>query len=316
MRIKAFILAAGYGTRLAPLTKNFSKPALPILGIPIFWFSAWHFSRTLGIKEIIINTCHAPHSLGKAAADKDLKKFTGVGFIISDETKQILGTSGALKKIQRYVGHETLCVVNGDALFFPNWSQLIEYHRIKKALLTIHVRAFDCSSYTEVKINSDGLVTQFCQDAHKGLMFSGAYVMEPAVFDLIPEGPSDLKTTVFESLIKKQKLFAFRDDVEWFDTGSKKEFVQTQFQLTTRLPTTKELICVKMKEISPGCYIPKAWKPNFQLKAPVVMTGRATSWLKHSESYGPFFVGIEPPTKQKDFPKSNAVVLADQVYTF
>ncbi|PYS53069.1 MAG: hypothetical protein DMF68_00475, partial [Acidobacteria bacterium] len=66
--MRAMILAAGYGTRLWPLTVDRTKPAIPFLGKPLAGYVAEYLSR-YGCREVIVNLHHRPESVRKALGD-------------------------------------------------------------------------------------------------------------------------------------------------------------------------------------------------------------------------------------------------------
>ena len=66
--MKAFILAAGFGTRLWPLTEDRTKPAIPFLNRPLIAYCVEYLARH-GIRDIIINLHHQPDSIRRALGD-------------------------------------------------------------------------------------------------------------------------------------------------------------------------------------------------------------------------------------------------------
>ena len=66
--MKAMILAAGFGTRLFPLTIDRTKPAIPFLGKPLVGYVAEYVAK-FGFKDIIVNLHHQPDSVHKALGD-------------------------------------------------------------------------------------------------------------------------------------------------------------------------------------------------------------------------------------------------------
>src|SRR5581483_8746733 len=154
--------------------------SLPILGIPTFWFTAWHLQRSLKLSEIALNMGHAPETLVAAASDKELLKKTKLKFHFSDESREILGSSGALWKLKEYLSDGLIAVSNGDSICFPNWKKMIEFHKSKKAKMTLHLRPFKNSSeqYTDIEISSLGTVKKFGEKKRSGLMFSGSYLLD------------------------------------------------------------------------------------------------------------------------------------------
>lgn len=311
---KGLVLCAGLGTRLRPLTLNYAKPALPVLGIPSVWFSAWHLKKELGLKEMAVNIGHAPKTLQTALEDKALHQKLEINFHISDESSQILGSSGVLWKLKDWVGSDRLFATNGDSIFYPDWEKMLAAHIQSKALMTLHVRAFndEDGEFTHIEIDDAGKVKSLGSKMKKGTMFSGAYIIEPEVIKNIPAGVSDLKTTVFDPLIKQQKLFAFKESIPWFDTGTVASYAKTQFDLLLREPKFKELVELKMKQVEPGIWIPKEWQAkDLHVKAPAVLQGTLQQWLACSDSFGPRFIGIEPPGVKKKLTTRDAIVFDD-----
>lgn len=312
--MKALVLAAGLGTRLRPLTEVRAKPALPVVGIPTFWYSVWHLNRELRINAFAMNVCHAPDSIKATAEDLDLRRFTGVHFTYSDETKQILGSSGALWRLKDWIGSEMLAVCNGDTICFPAWTRMAQFHRENGALLTLHVRGFDggAEPYTNIEVANDGRVTALGAKSMTGVMFSGAYLLEPELLARLPNGVSELRPTLLEPLIKEGKLYAFREDIPWLDTGNVASYAQAQFDLLEVLPQARTLVEVKMREENVGCWVPRSWKKGGSLpilKGPTVITGNQEEWAASNKFYGPRFVGIEPPPAGMPIPFEKSVVL-------
>ncbi|MGE4232320.1 MAG: NDP-sugar synthase [Bacteriovoracia bacterium] len=319
-RPKALILAAGFGTRLRPLTDSRAKPSLPILGIPTFWYSVWHLKNELGIEEFAINLSHAPDSVRQACADPDLQKKLKVRFYFSDETSNILGSSGALWKIRDWVGDSKLIVCNGDTISFPSWRRMFEFHEQTQAMLTLHLRPFkDKIAYTIIDCDSWGKVLALLPAQTEGTMFTGCYVVEPSALLMLPPEKSELRKTLLEPLLAQGRLYGFSEDIGWFDTGAINAFAQTQLSLLTKMPFCRNLVEIKMQEAVPGCWVPKTWTKGqierLVFRPPVVLNGSFEQWLSNSKSYGPRFVGLNPPQNfSSESETENALVSED--FTF
>lgn len=311
---KGLVLCAGLGTRLRPLTLQYAKPALPVLGIPSVWFSVWHLSQSLQLRELAVNVGHAPETLRKVLDDAVLVKKTGANFFVSDESSQILGSSGVLWKLKDWIGSDTLFATNGDSIFYPNWKQMFEVHKSSGALMTLHVRSFDHGDgeFTDLQIDSHGRLLKLESKKKSGTMFSGAYILDASVIADIPAGVSELKNTVLDPLIKKQKLFTYKEDIAWFDTGTIPAYAKTQFELLKAEPRFQELIELKMKQHGKQVWVPKEWnETKLQLKAPAVLQGNASDWLEHGKEFGPNFIGIQSPTEKELEQNKNAIVIGD-----
>ena len=107
---KAVVLAAGFGTRLRPLTLVHPKPLLPIWGTSILERAIRRLERW-GVEEIAVNAHHlAPQIRMYAAARKGSAKITVA------EEPEILGTGGVLNPLRMWLGDKPFWLVNGDVL--------------------------------------------------------------------------------------------------------------------------------------------------------------------------------------------------------
>ena len=102
----AFLLAAGFGTRLRPLTEVVPKPLLPVCGIPMLDYALAHV-RAHGHTDVIVNAHHLWHDVGSWASDNDV--------ILRVEEPLILGTGGGLRATLDDL-EEPVVVVNADIL--------------------------------------------------------------------------------------------------------------------------------------------------------------------------------------------------------
>ncbi|MDQ3321798.1 MAG: nucleotidyltransferase family protein, partial [Acidobacteriota bacterium] len=110
--MKAMILAAGFGTRLFPLTIDRTKPAIPFLGKPLVGYVAEYVAR-FGFKDVVVNLHHQPESVKKALGDGGAY---GVKIHYTLEEPKILGTAGALDNARHLLENETFLIVNGKII--------------------------------------------------------------------------------------------------------------------------------------------------------------------------------------------------------
>src|SRR5262245_61205035 len=107
--MKAMILAAGFGTRLWPLTIGRTKPAIPLLNRPLISYTI-DYLRRYGFDDLIINLHHEPDSVRQQIGDGS---DYGVRIDYSIEEPEILGTAGALDRVRDQLAQESFVVVNG-----------------------------------------------------------------------------------------------------------------------------------------------------------------------------------------------------------
>src|SRR5205085_5784808 len=100
--MKAMILAAGFGTRLWPLTVDRTKPAVPFLNKPLITYSV-EYLRRFHITEMIVNLHHQGESIRRALG---YSSSLGVQIRYSEEA-EILGTSGALDHARHWLDDDT-----------------------------------------------------------------------------------------------------------------------------------------------------------------------------------------------------------------
>jgi NDP-sugar pyrophosphorylase family protein len=154
--MRAMILAAGYGTRLWPLTLDRAKPALPFMGRPLVGYVAAYLAR-YGCREIIVNLHHRPESVRAALGDGN---DFGVELSYVEEPI-ILGTSGALDNARGFLEGDTFIVVNGKIATDIDLSEALATHRRERALATLVLRwNTERERYSTVHVEG-GLVKSF-----------------------------------------------------------------------------------------------------------------------------------------------------------
>ncbi len=246
--MKAFILAAGLGTRLRPLTENITKAAMPVCGIPALWYGAWWLKKNTQITDFAINCSYKAESLKKAISDQDLVNEVGINFHVSDESECILGSSGALLPIKEWLDGESLVVINADSLFVPNWQKLIKVHQKMKGLMTLSLRKFSNTevAYTDIESDSFGRVLSFGDKLTDGTMFTGAYIIESEALSRLPNGPSGLLETLLKPLAQERLLYySLEDEQEWLDVGSVELYSKANFNLLKYHNVFRDLVLIK-----------------------------------------------------------------------
>jgi NDP-sugar pyrophosphorylase family protein len=133
--MRAMILAAGFGTRLWPLTADRTKPALPVMGRPLVGYVAEYLGRN-GFTDVVVNLHHRPQSVRDSLGDGS--RF-GVHLEYVEEAT-ILGTSGAMDNARHLLEGETFAVVNGKIITDIDLQAALETHRRTGAIATLVLR--------------------------------------------------------------------------------------------------------------------------------------------------------------------------------
>src|SRR5262252_984120 len=155
--MRAVILAAGFGTRLWPLTEDRTKPAIPFLNRPLISYSV-EYLVSHSIKDIIINLHHQPDSIRSALEDGS--RF-GASIQYSLEEK-ILGTSGALDRVRDRLQDDDFVVMNGKVVTNIDVCEAIRAHREREALATLVLqRNLKRQPFSVVEIDDHGRIVRF-----------------------------------------------------------------------------------------------------------------------------------------------------------
>lgn len=227
------ILAAGFGTRLFPLTIDRTKPAIPFLGKPLIGYVTDYVAK-FGFKEIVVNLHHQPESVREVLGDGSDYE---VKIHYSEEIPDILGTAGALDHARHWLEDDTFVIVNGKLITDIDIAEAIETHKKTGAMATMVLKPnVKREKFTEV-YTENGFLTGFGDFAHPftadeihdtsgsfniPMMFTGIHILEPQVFDYIPRGVySDIVPTFYNPALKKgEKIAVHITDGNWFELST------------------------------------------------------------------------------------------------
>src|SRR5215510_8752746 len=189
--MKAMILAAGLGTRMRPLTEHCPKPLLPLLLQPILDHILAQLRR-YGVRDVIINLHHQAEQLAQWLGDGSR---WDVRLVFSFEP-EILGTAGALKRVEPLLREAPFLVLNADVLMDVDLHALWHWHCERRALLTMVVRPDPAArAYGPVVVDTadrvrliNGRPPTHAPAIGQETIFTGLQVVDPKVLEQIPPG--------------------------------------------------------------------------------------------------------------------------------
>ncbi len=221
----AFILGAGLGMRLRPLTERRPKPLLPLGGRPLITYAMDHL-LTIGVDRFIVNTHHCPEVYDEAFPEK---QWRGTPILFRHEPI-LLDTGGGLKNIEDLLDEDAaiLCY-NGDVLADFSLSRLVEEHERTRPVATLALRS--TGPLLNVSINERGEV---CDLRHilnnpgvKNCLFTGIYTVERVMLRLLDAGRVESIIPAFiRSIVESPGSIrgALIDEGKWHDIGSPEEY--------------------------------------------------------------------------------------------
>jgi len=224
--MKAFVMAAGAGTRLRPLTLQIPKPMVPIANKPVIEHTIENLAKH-GFTDAVLNLHLFPETIKNYLGNG--KKY-GINLHYSLE-KKLMGTAGGLKKVEQYF-NDTFVVMSGDGLTDINLIKAISFHKAKKALATIVLKDVDSRfDYGIIFTNKNGRISKFVEKPSWSEVFAstvntGIYIIEPKVFEYIPKNKVfDFAKDLWPLLLKKKlPIFGYETNEYWADVGNMKEY--------------------------------------------------------------------------------------------
>jgi len=224
--MKAFLLAAGKGVRLQPLTFHTPKCLVPISGRPLieFWLDLFEL---YGISEILINTSHLSDKVRDYlnSHSRDLK-------ITLTYEETLLGSGGTIKKNWRFIeGEKSFYILYADNLTDLNLKKMHEFHNAKGKDFTLalfHVpNPHECGI---VELNENSSLISFIEKPEypvSDLAFAGVMISSPALMDYFPdEDVFDLGHNVLPLVVERSSGYVIDDYL--LDIGTPEKLNQAE----------------------------------------------------------------------------------------
>jgi len=221
---KAFILGAGLGNRLQPLTSRLPKPLVPLFHEPL---AAWAIAacERAGMTKFAINTHHLPEAWGNFRPESDITIF---------HEPVLLETGGGLKNIEPWIGGEPLLIHNGDIFSTLPLEKLIAAHQASALPVTLALRSRGDARH--IALDPSG---KRVTDIRKSLgmadgthVFTGIYCIDPNFLGLLPANEKISIIPAFLELAKNSLLGAITiDEGIWLDLGDRKSYLQAHQEL-------------------------------------------------------------------------------------
>ncbi len=221
--MKAFVLAAGLGTRLAPLTDHTPKPLIPVLNIPSLFYT-FFLLKQAGIREIICNIHHHGDAIRRCIESNELP---GLNITFSEESV-ILGTGGGLKKCEDLLGNDDFILVNSDIITDIDFNALVRQHQLSGCGGTLVLfETPEAGDIGDVGVEN-GLVKDFRNLRHTGLhssfIYTGAAILSPKIFRFMKAEFSGIVDTGFTGLIDNGGLGFYQHNGLWMDIGTMQNY--------------------------------------------------------------------------------------------
>ena len=217
--MRAMILAAGFGTRLRPLTNTVPKALAPVAGRPLIEYGLL-FLKSYGVEEVVINLHHLGEKVRAALGDGSAY---GLRITYSPEDP-ILDSGGGIKKAQPFLDGETFVVLNCDTIIDLDLHTLLAAHRRTAAAATLVLRPDpEAARYGILETDASGRIRRFLghplevNEPLSPYMFTGLQMLEPRVFGFMPEArPFSTTRETYPSMLHAgEPLYGFIHTGSW-----------------------------------------------------------------------------------------------------
>lgn len=271
---KAMLLAAGAGTRLRPLTFETPKPMVPVVNRPVIHHVLDNLLKH-GVQEVMVNLHAHPEQVRGYCGDGSR---WSLKLAYSMEPK-LLGTAGAIKKVEGFLKDGPFFVMSGDGLSDIDLTAMYAFHRRRGSIATMATKRIDARfEYGVTLTDASQRIKGFLEKPSWGDVFSnkvntGIYLFEPEVLKLIPKNKVyDFGHELWPKLLKMKKpIFAYETDSYWCDVGNLPEYRRSQIDVLDR----RAKVNIPGVEIRKGVYVQEGTVVDLKAKMiPPVVIGK------------------------------------------
>jgi mannose-1-phosphate guanylyltransferase len=229
--MQAAILAAGWGTRLRPLTHAVPKALIPVLNRPLLGILLAQLQGA-GASKVAVNTHHLADQVEEFL---ETHRPQGLEVVIRPEP-ELLGTGGGLRSLGRALDEKPFLVVNADILTDLDLAEIFRQHR-QEALATLVLH--DCPPHNHVWVDQEGRVTGVGEPppgvSRPPLAYTGVQVVSPRMLAWLPEqGPADLVAAWRQIIAQGGRLAAWVVSTFWQDVGTPEAYLAAHRKLLSR----------------------------------------------------------------------------------
>ena len=225
MTIKqAMVLAAGLGTRMRPITDRIPKPLVKIGGKAMLDYGL-DLLAAAGVEKAVVNVHH--HADQMLA---HLRSYKGLEIVVSDETQALMNSGGGLAKGLKLLDRDPVFVMNADLFWIgetagrpTNLARLADFfdaETMDMALLCVELdRTTGHNGKKDFSLAADGRLTRYSEGAPAPVVYAGAIVLKPGLFDDAPDDAFNLNI-YFDRAIANGRLYGLILDGEWLTVGT------------------------------------------------------------------------------------------------
>jgi NDP-sugar pyrophosphorylase family protein len=220
---QAFVLGAGLGTRLRPLTDDLPKPLIPIFQKPLITFALDHLIEC-GVERFIINTHRLPESFERVFPENS---YAGHSVTLVNEPV-LLDTGGGIKNVQSLLGTKPFIVYSGDILTDVDLAPLIEEHFRAQNDVTLGLRRNTGLGAGVVARNGRIVAISNESNPTDNFDYANISVWNPEIFRRIPSNQKVSFIPIVTKWIGENGRIGgvALDDGKWFNIGSRAEYLE------------------------------------------------------------------------------------------
>jgi mannose-1-phosphate guanylyltransferase len=238
MEARVFLLAAGLGTRLRPLTTRRPKPLVPVCGRPMLDYALAH-ARAHGLGPVVVNAFYLAEQVVAWAAKHE-------GVTVSVEAPEALGTGGGMRKAREQLA-DRLVALNADTLCDIDLTALLAALDHADAALALRPLA-PGERYGEVRVDAEGVISTLAEHRQippvgaerPGTHFTGVHALRRALLDELPrEGASCVVRQGYAKVLHERRIVGLLHPGLWLDVGDPELYWLTNQQMLSgalRLP--------------------------------------------------------------------------------
>ncbi len=221
---KAVVLAAGFGTRLRPLTKSIPKPLLPFCGVDLLSIILWQLNK-LGYKDIAINGHYLAEKI-KAVVEKNPWQQK---LYFSHEKDQVLGSAGVYSHLKDWRQNQELLAYNGDILSDFPIKKLLSVHQQKKPFATLALLQRPLEGKRAIWLKEGRVIAISEEDPHvRGATahgFCGIQMISDKLVSMIPKNQTCEIIPIYQDLIAQGEMVCgVVEKCLWYDLGTPSDY--------------------------------------------------------------------------------------------